>query len=203
MANYHDNSEASSITVHDDSQASRTNPITSEKDEEELPPKNQSSPDLPVDSQQEEKTETHGRIIGGTYRQDYHESSDESKFGPLKEVDADIPLTLWELKTIEEQEYIILKFVEGDKENPYNWSQGRKAFITLLLCLMTLFIGLATTAYSSGISSMVADLGTSNILGQMGLFCFNEACALAPVSVRRPLSLSDLTHRAAFPCSIL
>jgi hypothetical protein len=39
--------------------------------------------------------------------------------------------------------YILLKFVDGDKENPFNWSVTRKAFITLLLGLMTLFIGLA------------------------------------------------------------
>jgi hypothetical protein len=40
------------------------------------------------------------------------------------------------------QEHILLKFVGGGKENPFNWSVARKAFITLLLCLMTLFIGL-------------------------------------------------------------
>ncbi|KAE9363572.1 MFS general substrate transporter [Stipitochalara longipes BDJ] len=79
------------------------------------------------------------------------------------------------------QEFILLKFVGGDKENPFNWSVARKAFITLLLCLMTLFIGLATTAYSSGIDSMVEDFGVSTELGQLGLFCFNFACALAPL----------------------
>jgi MFS family permease len=92
-----------------------------------------------------------------------------------------MPLTLTEVIQKDDQEYILLNFIDGDKENPFNWSVGRKAFITLLLCLMTLFIGLATTAYSSGIDSMCSDLGVSTELGQLGLFCFNFACAIAPL----------------------
>ncbi|KAJ9647023.1 hypothetical protein H2199_002009 [Coniosporium tulheliwenetii] len=75
----------------------------------------------------------------------------------------DLPLTLTDTKQINGEE------------------QEEKSFITWLLNLMTLFIGLATTAYSSGINSMVEDLGTSNIMGQMGLFLFNFACAIAPL----------------------
>ncbi|KAJ9659756.1 hypothetical protein H2201_007192 [Coniosporium apollinis] len=93
----------------------------------------------------------------------------------------DLPLTLTDTKQINGEEVILLKFAPGDKENPFNWSKKRKSFITWLLNLMTLFIGLATTAYSSGINSMVEDLGTSNIMGQMGLFLFNFACAIAPL----------------------
>jgi len=47
--------------------------------------------------------------------------------------------------------------------------------------LMTLFIGLATTAYSSGINSMCAEFGVPTIKGQLGLFTFNIACAIAPM----------------------
>jgi MFS family permease len=46
---------------------------------------------------------------------------------------------------------------------------------------MTLFIGLATTAYSSGIKSMVSEFGVSTEIGQLGLFLFNFVCALAPL----------------------
>lgn len=38
---------------------------------------------------------------------------------------------------------------------------------------MTLFIGLATTAYSSSIGSMTKQLGVSNVVGQTGLLTFN------------------------------
>jgi len=50
-----------------------------------------------------------------------------------------------------------------------------------MLNLMTLFIGLATTSYSSGIDSMVTDLHASTEEGELGLFTFNFACALAPM----------------------
>ena len=68
----------------------------------------------------------------------------------MREVDIDFPLTFTELVTQDDQEYVIIKSVNDDREDPFNWSRGRKVWINLLLCLMTLFIGLAT-AYSSGI----------------------------------------------------
>ncbi|TVY44564.1 putative MFS-type transporter [Lachnellula subtilissima] len=138
---------------------------------------------LPVTNQEEHSEKGNkGRIAGGSFLQSLHESDSDSHEGEtLKEVDFDLPLTLTELVHQDGQEYILLKFADGDKENPFNWSSARKSFITLLLCLMTLFIGLATTSYSSGIDSMCDDLGVSSELGQLGLFCFNMACALAPL----------------------
>lgn len=146
--------------------------------------KAETSTNTPITKQEEnkDKSRENGRIAGGSFLKDLNGSdSDNSEEGPLKEVDIDMPLTLTEIIQKDDQEYILLKFVDGDKENPFNWSVGRKAFITLLLCLMTLFIGLATTAYSSGIDSMCSDLGVSTELGQLGLFCFNFACAIAPL----------------------
>lgn len=142
------------------------------------------SPDLPFTKQQEnlDKVGRDGRIAGGSFLADLNGSDSESSEGrPLKEVDIDLPLTLTEIIHQDDREYILLKFADDDKENPFNWSIARKAFITLLLCLMTLFIGLATTAYSSGIDAMCKDLGVSTELGQLGLFCFNFACAIAPL----------------------
>ncbi|TVY75860.1 putative MFS-type transporter [Lachnellula suecica] len=146
--------------------------------------KDQSSSNTPITKQEEnmDKSSRKGRIAGGSFLKNLHGSdSEDPKDGSLKEVEIDLPLTLTEIIHKDDQECILLKFAEGDKENPFNWSVGRKAFITLLLCLMTLFIGLATTAYSSGIDSMCDDLGVSTELGQLGLFCFNFACALAPL----------------------
>jgi hypothetical protein len=146
--------------------------------------KPESSPNLSV-TKQEENTDRRGmkgRVAGGSFLKGLNRSDSENhEEGPLKEVDIDLPLTLTEIIHKKDQEYILLKFADGDRENPFNWSRGRKAFITLLLCLMTLFIGLATTAYSSGIDSMCDDLGVSTELGQLGLFCFNFACAPAPL----------------------
>ncbi|KAI0123468.1 major facilitator superfamily domain-containing protein [Xylariales sp. AK1849] len=121
-----------------------------------------------------------GRIVGGKHIEDSNEDID-SDCGPIKRVDIDIPLTLTELVRKNGKAYIVLTFATGDKENPLNWSPWYKRSITTMLNLMTLFIGLATTAYSSGISSMVADLNASNEQGQLGLFTFNIACAIAPM----------------------
>ncbi|CAG8980627.1 hypothetical protein HYALB_00012814 [Hymenoscyphus albidus] len=142
------------------------------------------SPDLPHTNQEEnvEKSNMKGRICGGTFLKSLHDSDSDSSDGGLsKEVEIDMPLTLTQVVEKDGQEYILLSFTNNDTEDPFNWSSARKAFITGLLCLMTLSIGLATTAYSSGIGSMVEDLGVSKELGQLGLFCFNIACAIAPL----------------------
>lgn len=134
------------------------------------------------DSQQQEKKEQLGRIVGGKYAQET--SDDDTSFpehGPLQHVDIDIPLTFTETTYHNDKQVIVLDFRPGDRENPFNWSGKKKGFLSLLLCMMTLFIGLATTAYSSGISRMCAEFGVSKELGQLGLFTFNFTCALAPL----------------------
>lgn len=134
------------------------------------------------DTQDEHPAVIKGRIAGGTYLKGLDEEQNVEKTnGPLKQVDFDLPLTITENKVHDGKEMILLEFAPGDPENPFNWPVGRKLFITALLCGMTLFVGLATTAYSSGINSMVAEFGVSNELGQMGLFLFNFVCALAPL----------------------
>ncbi|QDS74379.1 hypothetical protein FKW77_005355 [Venturia effusa] len=127
--------------------------------------------------------EAFGRIVGGKYLEEVGEtdSTSEEKEGQLLKVDIDLPLTLTTTKQHEGQEIILLTYADGDKENPFNWSLVRKRVISALLCSMTLFIGLATTAYSSGIDSMCDDFGVPVIQGQLGLFTFNFACALAPL----------------------
>ncbi|KAI9742131.1 MAG: hypothetical protein M1834_000521 [Cirrosporium novae-zelandiae] len=134
------------------------------------------------DDHREEVESVKGRIVGGLYLDSLQgEDEIDSQYGPLKKVDIDLPLTLTTVVHQNEEKYILLKFVPGDKENPFNWSQGKKASISLILCLMTLFIGLATSAYSVGVTRMTEELGVSSELGQLGMFTFNFACAIAPL----------------------
>lgn len=121
-----------------------------------------------------------GRIVGGKFVTSENELIDP-ECGPITTVDIDMPLTLTEVVCHNDKEYIVLNFATGDKENPYEWSKWKKAMVSTMLNLMTLFIGLATTAYSSGISSMVKELNASSEEGQLGLFTFNIACAIAPM----------------------
>lgn len=145
-----------------------------------------------------------GRIVGGKFVDPSNEEID-SDIGEIKTVDIDMPLTLTELVEHEGKEYIILEFATGDKENPYNWSPAYKQFVTIVLCLMTLFIGLATTAYSSGIGSMVKDLNTSQEIGELGLFTFNFACAIAPMILAPFCELvgRKIVYAGAFLCFTL
>ncbi|KAL4932151.1 MFS transporter [Aspergillus undulatus] len=131
---------------------------------------------------QDERTKTW--IVGGKFREEKeHLATHTSTRGDAEEVDFDFPPTAVTPRHMEKtgEDVLELTFLEGDPENPFNWPLAKKTFISLLLCLMTLFVGLATTAYSSGISSMVAEFGVSNELGQLGLFFFNFVCALAPL----------------------
>lgn len=122
-----------------------------------------------------------GCIVGGKFRESAQGHPEIERLAAVKEVEFDLPLTLTEVVHKNGEEFVLLKFAKDDRENPFNWSKKKKAFISTLLCLMTLFIGLATTAYSSGIDNMVIDLDASTEEGQLGLFTFNQMCALAPL----------------------
>lgn len=134
-------------------------------------------------SQQQEKSSQLGRVVGGKHAEEYNDEQASSfpEHGPLQQVDIDVPLTLTDTTYHNGSQVTVLDFRPGDPENPFNWSSKKKGFLSWMLCMMTLFIGLATTAYSSGISRMCAEFGVSEELGQLGLFTFNFTCALAPL----------------------
>lgn len=121
-----------------------------------------------------------GRVCGGKYLKNIGGGAEEEE-RPMQKVEMDMPLTFTDSIIKDGKEWVVLEFADEDPEDPYNWSFQLKAFITCILCGMTLFIGLATTAYSSGMSRMVKDLHTSQEVGQLGLFAFNQTCALAPL----------------------
>lgn len=136
-----------------------------------------------------------GRICGGKYLQELKEEDDDpiARERPLVKVDADVPLTYTDSIMKDGQEFCVLEFAPNDEQDPYNWNKYRKLLITVELNLMTLFIGLATTAYQSGMNRMICDLkpelgcttkppgDAKAIIGQFGLFTFNETCSVAPL----------------------
>jgi hypothetical protein len=142
-----------------------------------------------------------GRLCGGKHMTADVEDID-SDCGAIKTVECDMPLTLTEMVKHEDKEYIVLTFATGDKENPFNWNPWYKRSITTMLNLMTLFIGLATTAYSSGINSMCAEFGVPTIMGQLGLFTFNISCAIAPMLLAPFCELVGrrIVYGGAFSC---
>lgn len=140
------------------------------------------SPPVEREEGGDDKYSNNGWICGGKFLEELKQDENKQQLdGSLKEVDIDIPLTRTIVRTDEGKDLIELKFAPDDRENPFKWSPWRRRFISTQLNLMTLFIGLATTAYSSGIGSMVTDLNCGNEMGQLGLFTFNMACAVAPL----------------------
>ena len=73
-----------------------------------------------------------GRIVGGKHITADIEEID-SDCGPIKTVDCDMPLTLTEMVKHEDNEYIVLTFATGDKENPFNWNPVRRLNTTIWL----------------------------------------------------------------------
>jgi MFS family permease len=142
-----------------------------------------------------------GRIVGGKYKGVTKEDVD-SDCGSITTVDIDMPLTLTEMVRHNDRDYIVLSFATGDPENPFNWNPWYKRSISTMLNLMTLFIGLATTAYSSGIGSMCEEFGVPTIMGQLGLFTFNIACAITPMILAPLCELAGrkVVYASAFLC---
>lgn len=70
---------------------------------------------------------------------------------------------------------------EDDPENPLNWPQAKKNMMTAMLCVMCLFIGLATAGYASGLQEMTREFQVSAEVGQVGLFLFNAAFSIVPL----------------------
>lgn len=136
-----------------------------------------------------------GRICGGKYLQELAEEDDSpiARERPLTRVDADVPLTYTHMVPQDGKEFMVLDFRPGDHENPYNWNKARKILISTELCLLTLFIGLATTVYSSLQASTCTEEdsklkngcgstpGASKEKYNLGLFAFNQTCAIAPL----------------------
>lgn len=124
-----------------------------------------------------------GRVIGGKYLEEVGGELPEDPERPVAKVECDIPMTYTDSEMKDGKEWVVLVFAPGDPENPYNWNPKRKWFISCILCAMTLFIGLATTSYNSGISRMVKDLHSVTEIAQLGLFSFNMTAAVIPLFV--------------------
>ena len=122
-----------------------------------------------------------GRVIGGKYLEELGGDVADDPERPVAKVECDIPMTYTDSEIKDDKEWVVLEFAPGDPENPYNWNPKRKWFISAILCLMTLFIGLATTAYSSGMTRMSKDLHRKVLIAQFGLFSFNMTAAVTPL----------------------
>lgn len=60
----------------------------------------------------------------------------------------------------------------NDPECPTNWSQGKKFFVTFLICLLTTSIYIGSSIYSAGEQQITMVFGVSTVVATIGLTLF-------------------------------
>jgi len=75
----------------------------------------------------------------------------------------------------------LVKFEPNDPENPMNWSFGKKAFTTGMLCVLTISIYVGSAIYSPGVTSVTESFGVSEVVAVLGLSAFVAGYGLGPM----------------------
>lgn len=68
-------------------------------------------------------------------------------------------------------------------QNPLNWSQGKKFFVTFEICLLTFSIYIGSAIYTAGIQGVEKQFGVSQVAATLGLTLFVVGYGL--VSIRQ------------------
>lgn len=68
-----------------------------------------------------------------------------------------------------------------DLENPQNWSQSKKFFVTFELCLLTTSVYIGSSIYSAGEESVEAIFGVSQVAATLGLTLFVAGYGIGPM----------------------
>lgn len=80
-----------------------------------------------------------------------------------------------------EKDALLIDFAENDPANPYNWSLGKRSFITGLLCLLTVAIYIGSAIYSPGIPDVMVQFGISQVAATLGLTLFILGYGIGPM----------------------
>jgi hypothetical protein len=80
-----------------------------------------------------------------------------------------------------------VQYVEGDPENPRNWSKGKKWYLTILCSYINVLVASQASVYSTGQDQIAEEFGISDELAIGGLSLYVLGFAVAPMVVA-PLS---------------
>lgn len=58
---------------------------------------------------------------------------------------------------------------ENDEENPQNWSQAKKAFVTAVIGLYSFVVYLSAPIYTPGLNAFIEEFNISNVEASLGL----------------------------------
>ncbi|KJX93934.1 caffeine resistance protein 5 [Zymoseptoria brevis] len=70
---------------------------------------------------------------------------------------------------------------DNDTENPQNWGLFKKCFVTFQICLLTLSVYIGSSIYTSGLQSVMAVFGVSQVAAVLGLCLFVAGYGLGPM----------------------
>jgi DHA1 family multidrug resistance protein-like MFS transporter len=66
-------------------------------------------------------------------------------------------------------------------QNPRNWSQGKKFFVTAEICLLTFSVYIGSAIYSAGTEEITQVFGVSQVAATLGLTLFVAGYGLGPM----------------------
>lgn len=74
-----------------------------------------------------------------------------------------------------------------DPENPHNWSNGKRALISIVICLYTFVVYTTSAIYTSSIQGVMEEFGVSTLLATLGLSLYVLGYGTGPL-IFSPLS---------------
>jgi DHA1 family multidrug resistance protein-like MFS transporter len=78
-------------------------------------------------------------------------------------------------------------YYTDDLENPHNWSNGKRAFVTILICLYTFVVYTTSAIYTSSTEGVMKEFGVSTLVATLGLSLYVLGYGTGPL-VFSPLS---------------
>lgn len=81
----------------------------------------------------------------------------------------------------QEQEFILIKFNEGDPRDPKNFSYAQKWTITLICCTFSGITAAASSSYSISYESMMKDLNCTRLQATLGLSLYAIGFGIIPL----------------------
>jgi multidrug resistance protein len=90
-------------------------------------------------------------------------------------------------KERESAEIIYVEWAEGDKSNPYNWPEWKKALVAFIGCSVTFQTAICAVCYAWGADEIAREFDVSVTVSLLGVSLYTFAFGLAPMALA-PLS---------------
>ncbi|CAI7660653.1 unnamed protein product [Penicillium pancosmium] len=78
-------------------------------------------------------------------------------------------------------------YYTDDAENPHNWSNSKRAYMTTLICLYTFVVYTTSAIYTSSLQGVMEEFNVSSLVGTLGLSLYVLGYGIGPL-VFSPLS---------------